>query len=265
MSWTITKVGKEPVLRSPILVEGLPGIGNVGKVAVDFLVDELKATKYCDFHSRSFPHSVFVNEKNLVELPMMTLYYKKMPKAKHDLLFLVGDIQPIDEVSCYEFCELILDMLKLFGGTDVITTGGIGLQQIPTSPKVFITGANKKVIDEYKKGVNVSSSLYGVVGPIVGVAGVLLGIAPAKKMRAVGLLVETFGHPMYLGVKGAKELVLVIKTKLGLKLNLKRMEEEIEGLEKEVLRKTKELTDVGKKNAIERVKGKLRSEISYIG
>ena len=262
MTWTVTRTSKEPELKNPVLLEGLPGIGNVGKVAVDFLVDEYKAKKLYEFNSYSFPHSVFVNEKNLVELPSIALYYAKS-SPKQDLLFLVGDIQPIDEVSCYQFCELLLDLVHKLGCKDIVTLGGIGLQEIPKSPKVYVTGANKKAVDEYRKGLNISNQLYGIVGPIVGVTGVLLGLSPKKHIRGVGLLVETFGHPMYLGVKGAKELLNVLKRKLGLKINLKKMETEIEELEREVLRKTKELRDVGTKNAIDRVKK--GESLSYIG
>lgn len=40
-SWQITSETKtSPKLNSPILIEGLPGIGNVGKIAADFLVEE---------------------------------------------------------------------------------------------------------------------------------------------------------------------------------------------------------------------------------
>ncbi len=59
--WKIKQIGKKPKLKSPILVEGLPGIGNVGKVVVDFIIDKLKAKKLYEFSSYSFPHSVFVN------------------------------------------------------------------------------------------------------------------------------------------------------------------------------------------------------------
>ena len=47
-TWRIDSIGKKPKLNNPIFVEGLPGIGNVGKVAVDFLIDELKAKSDCE-------------------------------------------------------------------------------------------------------------------------------------------------------------------------------------------------------------------------
>ena len=74
--WEIQKTGIIPRLNSPIMVVGLPGIGNVGKVAIDFMIDEMDAKKIYEVSSYSFPHSVFVNEENLVELPKVELYYK---------------------------------------------------------------------------------------------------------------------------------------------------------------------------------------------
>jgi len=68
-----------------------------------------------EFSSYTLPNSVFVNDKNTVELPKIEIYYKKFPGKKQDLLFLAGDVQPIDEVSCYEFCDTVLDILQEFG------------------------------------------------------------------------------------------------------------------------------------------------------
>src|SRR3989344_4241080 len=131
----IKQIGKKPALRNPLMIEGLPGIGNVGKVAVDFLVDELNAVKLYEIHSYSFPHSVFVNEDNLVELPTVGIYYKK--RKTRDLLFLAGDVQPVDEVSSYEFSEKMLDLLHELNGKEIITIGVIGLAETPKNPKVY--------------------------------------------------------------------------------------------------------------------------------
>src|SRR3989339_912985 len=126
-TWKISQFGKKPNLNNPILIEGLPGIGNVGKVAVDFIVEELGAKKLYGISSYTFPHSVFVNEDNLVELPSIEIYYKKFNGKGRDLLLLTGDVQPIDEVSSYEFSEKMLDLLQTFKGNELITLGGIGL------------------------------------------------------------------------------------------------------------------------------------------
>ena len=137
--WEITTEAKSlPKLNKPLLIEGLPGIGNVGKVAVDFLVEELKAKKLYSFFSHKFPHSVFVGMDNLVEMPKIEMYYKQgVGKQTRDLLLLVGDIQPIDEESCYTFSDEILTLAKHYQVSEIITTGGIGLQHVPENPKLY--------------------------------------------------------------------------------------------------------------------------------
>lgn len=264
-TWKLKEAGPIPKLKKPVMIEALPGIGNVGKVAVDFLIEELKAVKIYDFLSYTFPHSVFVNEDNIVELPVIELYYKEGNGKTPDLLLLSGDVQPIDEVSCYEFCDLVLDVLEKFGGTDVVTLGGIGLRTLPKKPKVFITGSDKRTVAEYKKGLNVDEKLYGIVGPIVGVSGVLLGLAARRGMRGAAYLAETYGHPMYLGVKGSKELLNVLKTRFRLNVDIEKMEKDIAELEQEVIKKTNELQEVTKKSALQKLKGKFSRETSYIG
>lgn len=263
--WKIDFKGKKPQLRNPILVEGLPGIGNVGKVAIDFIIDELKATKMAEFSSFTLPHSVYVNEQNLVELPSIELYYKKFKNKRNDLLLLAGDVQPIDEVACYEFSDKVLEVAKEFNCKEVITLGGIAMKIIPKKPKVFCTGNNKKTIQKYKKGMdNININLYGVVGPIIGVSGVLLGLAGRKKIPAVSLLAETYGHPLYLGVKGAKEILRILNKKLSLKVNINAMDTEIKDLEQELGSRAKEVTAAQQK-ALAKLRGKFGKDVSYIG
>lgn len=262
--WKVNSVIKRvPKLNDPILIEGLPGIGNVGKVAIDFIIDHLNAKKLYDIFSYTFPHSVFVNEDNLVELPVIEMYYKKFGNGRRDLLLLAGDVQPIDEVSSYEFSDKVLDILQEFNGKEVITLGGIGLQSIPKKPKVFMTGNDKKIIDTYKAS-NVNHNLYGVVGPIVGVSGLLLGLAKKRDIGAVTLLAETFGHPIYLGIKGAKEILRVLDNKLELGLDLDQLEKEIKEVESAMLKRSDDVNEANKHTMLGKLR-RLGKDSNYIG
>jgi len=249
-------------LNKPVFIEGLPGIGNVGKVAVDFLIDELKAKKLYEITSYTFPHSVFVNEDNLVELPIVEVFYKK--GSKRDILLLGGDVQPIDEVSSYEFSEKVLDIVQKFNGKEVITLGGIGLADIPKKPKVYCTGNTKKIIDKYKSDL-VSNKLYGVVGPIVGVSGLLLGLASRRKIEAITFLAETYGHPMYLGIKGAKEILKVLDKNLDLHIDINKLDREIKDIENEIMKKTEQLSEVTKQIALKKLGKRFGRDLDYIG
>src|SRR2546427_77072 len=63
-----------PKLEDPIFIEGLPGIGNVGKLAAEHLKDELKGVKFAEIFSKYFPPQVLVQDDGQVKL------VKKMEK-----------------------------------------------------------------------------------------------------------------------------------------------------------------------------------------
>ncbi len=261
MSWTISKIAKRNYsIKNPVLIGGLPGIGNVGKVAVDFMIDELKADKVYDIFSYSMPHSVFINEENLVELPTISLYYKRI--KNRDYLFLAGDSQPIDEQSAYEFSEKILDMMNEMKTSEIITLGGIGLPSIPRHPKIYCTGTSKEMVKKYMdtSGAKIDNNLYGVVGPIVGVSGLLLGLAKKRKMNGVAILAETYAHPLYLGIKGAREIINILNKKLVLDININDLDREIAELEK-----SEQSQKPGKPNPLQKLQSKLGKDITYIG
>ena len=248
MNWKTHLEGKTPNLKDSILLTGLPGIGNVGKIVVDFLIDELTAKKVCEFTSYSMPHSVFVNEDNMIELPKIELYYK------NKLLILSGDAQPINEQGCYSFCDHLLDFFQQHKCKEIITLGGIGLSTLPKIPKVYCTGNDKSIIKKYKKDTNLHTSIYGVVGPVMGVSGLLQGLAGRKNIKAVSLLAETLGHPMFLGLKGSREILKILNKKLSLNVDLKNMDKEINELES----KMKITEDLMKSS-------KTKRDVNYIG
>ena len=242
MVWEVKQVSKVK-LKDPILIEGLPGMGNVGKIAVDFLIDVLDAKKLFELSSYDLPHCVFVNEDNMVELPSINIYYKNTKNKT--LLFLAGDIQPINERSCYEFCNVILDTFQKDSLKEIVTLGGIALPKVPEEPKVYCTGNDKKIISRYKSKL-VNTQIHGVVGPIVGVSGLLPGLAAKKDIPAIALLAETFGHPNYLGIKGARNILKILSDKLSLDIDLSELDSEINEIEKEFASKSKNINRITK-------------------
>ncbi len=256
MSFEIKQINN-PKIKNPILIEGLPGIGNVGKISVDFMIESLKAKRFIDIYSTEFPNSVFVNEENLVNLPKVSIYYKNL--KNNDLIFVAGDVQPLSEKACYEFCELIINIFKKYKGKEIVTLGGIGMPKIPKDAKVYCTANSHEIIKKYKTK-ELNEKIFGVVGPIMGVTGLLIGLAEKHKINAIALLAETFGHPNYLGIKGSNEILKLLDKKLLLNLNLKELDKEIKDIEKEIKAKTSK--------TVQKIKSEaevLEEKTSYIG
>ena len=70
-----------PKLKDIILIEGLPGVGNVGKLAAEHLIDELKAKKFAEIYSKFFPPQVLVDDDGVVKLVNNELYFVKHNKT----------------------------------------------------------------------------------------------------------------------------------------------------------------------------------------
>ncbi len=252
--WEITIIEKV-ALKNPILLEGLPGIANVGKIVVDYLIEELGAKKIITFFSYDLPNSVFVNENNLVELPKLEIYHKNIDGQ--DFLFLAGDVQPSSEKASYLFCELILDLFEKKGCSEIITLGGIGLGEPPEDPQVFCAGNDSQFVKKFLKK-SAKDDVYGLVGPIIGISGLLVGMSQKRNIKSTALLAETLGHPMYLGLKGARAIIKLLNKVYGFKVSLKSLNKEIKSVDKE-----ENDSDHSSSSSLKKIK-KLK-EINYIG
>src|SRR2546430_14492445 len=123
-----------PKLDDPTCIEGLPGIGNVGKLAAEHLKDELKAVKFAEIFSKYFPPQVLVQEDGQVKLVNNEMHYVKRGAGK-DLVLITGDYQGLTPEGQYELSDFILRELKKLGVRRVFTLGGDGMGPIGTKAR----------------------------------------------------------------------------------------------------------------------------------
>ncbi len=257
--WIIIPQNKPPKLKDPILIEGLPGIGNVAKIAVDYLIDELEPVHICDIYSHCFPHAVFIDEDNIIDIPKVSLFAIKT--KVRDFIFLAGDIQPMGESESYEFCTKILDLSQKLGCREVMTLGGIGLPSEPSQPKVYGIATDEKTKKKYaelNKNILFKDSK---AATIVGAAGLLLGLGKLRGWPGASLLVETFAHQFHLGLKEAKILLRELIKTFNMDVDLNSFDKEIKK-EEDAMKKAKSI----QKSRL-KMKGFKASDIdtSYIG
>ncbi len=239
-SWKV-HMKKRMKLQRPVLIEGLPGAGNVGKIAVDFMIEDLKAVHVCEIFSSAFPNCVFISEKGVVALPKWDVYCKRV--KGRDYLFLTGDVQPSEEAASYFVTERMLSLFcDTFGGAELVTLGGYAQDEIPESPRLHVVSTTQKNLREIKKTPLVRKGTYGT-GPVVGVTGLLLGFAQRRRVSGLGVLAETYSDPMYLGVPGARALLGFLKERFGFRLHLKRLDEDLVALESEIKDKLAQYTE----------------------
>ena len=188
----IVKYYEEPKLDNPILVEGLPGVGNVGKLAADHLASELKAKKFASIFSKHFPPQILIGDDGVVRLVSNDLYYHKS-KNGPDLIILSGDYQGTSQEGQYDLSYEVLEILEKYGGKTVYTLGGWSVGKIVMEPRVLGAATSTEFVEKLKTA-DVEFSRDEPAGGIVGAAGLLLGLGQLKDMEAACLMGETSGY-----------------------------------------------------------------------
>jgi proteasome assembly chaperone (PAC2) family protein len=226
MKLTLTK-RQLAAIKRPVFIVGLPGVGNVGKIAADLLVEQTKAKRLLRLPVEEKPGLVLVQQNNAVRFPELTLSHIRR-KGK-DFLILTGDSQPGSEGATYDLAAALVDLLAKLNCTAIITLGGIGLQEPPDTPRVYVTG-NDKALTARFAALGANPKIHGVVGPIIGLTGVLLCVTE-KRIPAAALLAESLAHPFYLGLRGAEQLLSLLSKAYGFPLDTAVIQESIAAME----------------------------------
>ena len=253
MDEIIIKYIEKPKLTNTILIEGLPGVGNVGKLAAEHLIEQLDAKKFADVYSKHFPPQVLVGNDGVIKLVNNELYYWKAKKENQfDLIILSGDYQGLSSEGQYELADFIVNIAKEFGVKKIMTLGGYGFGKVIDNPRVLGASTNKKIVKELKK--------LGVVFPkgepgsgIVGASGLLLGLGALKNLDGMCLMGETSGY--FVDPKGAKAVLEILIKMLNLNINFIDLENKAAQIE----RITKQLREMEKEAE------RPESDLSYIG
>lgn len=226
--------------NNPILIEGLPGLGLVGKIALRYLIKQLKAKKIAYLYSPHFPYFVLVNKKGNVRLLRGVFYYYQNPKG-NDIILFTGDSQSQTIEGQYEIADRMLDFAEKHNVKTIATIGGYRMEP-KEKPRVFIAATSQDIL---KKALQAGATLSTSGSPIVGTAGLILGMARFKKIEALCLLGETRGYlpdPL-----AAKSVLEVLKSAFNFDLDLTGLNEEIARAETMV----SQLQKIEEKRAVE--------------
>ena len=177
----------KPDIREPILIEGLPGFGDIGRLTARLLVDFCGGKRFLELYSPYFPDHVVINGQGICRPPRYE-FYAASTRDK-DLIVLTGDTQPsVEDVNAhYELSGKILDIAEQFGCDTIITVGGVPIQN--PNREVFVAATSSRLASELtEKGALLYSK-----GRIMGATGILLGLAKVRGWTGICLLGATSG------------------------------------------------------------------------
>ena len=228
---TVINLSSKPKLKNAVLIEGLPGVGNIGRVAVGYLIEELKAKKFGDLYSKWFFPFVMLREKYKIHLLKNEFYYwKAKKKGQRDIVFLVGDCQSLSPQGHYEVTEKILDLAEKVGVTEVITVGGLATGELEERGDVIGAVTDEKLLKKFKN-LKIDFNAGEKVGYIVGAAGLLLGLWKQRGKNGLCLLGQTAGFPIVTDPKAAEQVLNVLVKILNIKIDMTKLDKKVKEME----------------------------------
>lgn len=171
---------RQPVdLNEPVLVEGLPGVGLVGKIAADHLVEEFEMTYVAAVNCDGLPEVAIYQEGDRSIRPPVRIYADE----RRDLLVLQSDV-PVSPRAAEEFAACVTGWLDDQGGVPIYLSGIA--QEKDGVPSMYGIGSGEGEGMLADNDVETPPESGLVSGP----TGALLAEANEQGLDSVGLIVQ---------------------------------------------------------------------------
>ncbi|WP_396610483.1 proteasome assembly chaperone family protein [Haloferax sp. S1W] len=227
----------EADLSDAVLIEGLPGVGNVGKLAVEHLLEEFEEAQLVRrVYADVFPPQVSI-EDGIAELTHTEIHAVETPGDGPDLLLLTGDHQAQSNEGHYHLTDTFLDIAEEFGVERVFALGGVPTGELVDEPSVLGAVADESHT-EALEDAGVEFREGEPAGGIVGVSGLLLGLGSRRGLDAACLMGETSGY--LVDPQSAQVVIEVLQQLLDFDVDFEALEDRAEEM-KEVAGKIQEM------------------------
>ena len=226
-----------PALDDPVLIEGLPGVGHVGKLAAEHLLEEFDGELVRRVYATEFPPQVNVDDEGVAELTCAEFHAVETDGA--DLLVLTGDHQAGSNEGHYRLTSTFLDVAEEFGAQRAFALGGVPTGELVEEYTVLgAVSDGDLTADLEDAGVEFRAD--EPAGGIVGVSGLVLGLGGRRGFDAACLMGETSGY--LVDPKSARAVLETLETVLGMSVDYESLEDRAEEME-EVVGKIREMQE----------------------
>lgn len=167
-------------LSEPVLVEGLPGLGLVGKIAADHLVETFDMAYVAGIHCDGIPNVAVYHGGSPEVLPPVRIYADE----ERDLLVLQSDV-PVSPSAAEEFASCVTGWLQSHEVFPIYVSGLAEEKDTPPSVYGIATGKAESRLDE----AGLSPPTEG--GLVSGPTGALVHAAAEEEFDSVGLIAQS--------------------------------------------------------------------------
>lgn len=228
-------LNKKP--KNPIIIEGFPGMGFVGTIATEFLIEHTGAEKIGTIKSEDSMPITAIHNSKLVD-PLGIFY-----SSKYNIMIL-HSLNPVTNIE-WKIAEILEQLVKQVGAKEIISLEGVA-SPTETSNIFYYSRKNNKKFEK----LNFKPLSNGIV------LGVTAAVLLNDNMPTSCLFVET--HSALPDSRGAAKLIEALDNYLNLKVDYKPLLAKAEGFEKKI----KGLAELSKQATTEKDK---KEQLNYFG
>jgi uncharacterized protein len=204
--------------KNPLVIEGFPGIGLVGNITCQHIIEEMSMKYVGSIDSRYFP-PLAVLFNGIVYMPV-----RIYEAPKENIIVIISDI-PIHPTASYDLSKALVEWMISIKAKNIISIAGIatttGLR------RVFGGATNQEMLEKIKDKTEIFQ-----VGTISGISGSIMTECFIRKIPAIGLLGETPGpNP---DPRAAVEVLTVLNKIFDLSINTEKLMSQAEQIELEL-------------------------------
>ncbi|MBU4374006.1 MAG: proteasome assembly chaperone family protein [Euryarchaeota archaeon] len=204
--------------KNPLVIVGFPGIGLVGNIACQHIIEELGMKYMGSIDSRYFP-PLAVLFNGIVYLPV-----RIYESAKKEVVAIISDI-PIHPMASYDISKVLADWIQSINAKNIVSIAGIATAT--GERRVFGGATNSELLKKIKDKTEIFQ-----VGTISGISGSIMTESYLRGLPAVSLLGETPGpNP---DPRAAVEVIKVLNNIFGLDINTDKLLSQAEQIELEL-------------------------------
>ena len=171
------------------ILEAVPGVGNVGKIVVDSLVDKHPSRTIGWILHPDFPPHSTLDGNGFVSPPRININSILLPDGR-TIITVGGPLQPMTAAGQYEVSEAILEMASESDTPQLLVLAGLAAGT--DNREIHVICADAEVRRNLEANDIPVSREHPEAG-MIGIAGLLISLSPLYGVPAVGLVAETMG------------------------------------------------------------------------
>ncbi len=209
--------------KRPVIIEGFPGIGFVGTIAVEYMINHLKTRSIGHIFDDNLPPIAMLHGNETRRL--LEIFHA--PKENIVFVHAIAGVKGIE----WKVSDAILELAKTLNAKEIISLEGVVSPLEDGLSQIFVKSNYPKAEKEFRKmGIEKLES-----GAVTGVTGALM--LKSEHVNSTFLFAETsVGMP---DSRSAAELIKYLDVYLGLKIDpapLRKQAEEFENKLKDMVK-----------------------------